>query len=253
MRPVANTGSVDHLLDTGRQRDRVAQRQVHAAPDQVEVVEGGEGEVEEIQVTGGFEPLRDLLGVVEGESPGDELVGAEAHAQGEVGAHRLADGGDQLQSEPHPVLEVAAVLVVPEVGERRHELAGQGAVAELQLHPVEPALAGMGGAAGEVIDHLTDVLDLHGLGRLAVEHVRDGRGGPDGQPGQAAAALLPVVVQLGEDAGVVGVDRPGEPPVGRDDLRSEGLDEVLVGAVGGVDGLLFGDDQAGPARARAAR
>ena len=92
--------------------------------------------------------------------------------------------------------------------------------------------------------HLVDVLDLHGLGRLAVEHVGDGRGRPHRQPGKAAAALLPVVVELGEDARVVLVDRPGELLVAGDHLGLEGLDEVLVGPVGRVHRLLLGDDEA---------
>ncbi len=205
------------------------------------------GEVEVVQLPRGLQALGDLLGVVQGQPPGDHLVGAQTHAQGEVGAHRLAHGRDGLQGEPQPVLELAPVLVAPVVGQRRHELPHQRAVPELQLHPVEAALAHVHRRLGEIRLHLVDVLDLHDLGRLAVEHVGHRRGRPNRQPRQAAAALLPVVVELGEDAGVVLVHRPGEPLVAGDDLRPEGLDEVLVGPVGGMHRLLLGDDEARPA------
>ncbi len=233
-----------HRLDAGRQRDRVAERQMHRAAHQVEVVEGGEGEVEVVHKSGGLDPLGDLLGVLQIEAAGDELVGAQAHAQGEVGARRaFRTAVDHLEGKAHAIVEAAPVLVAAEVGERRHELPRQGAVPELQLHAVEPALANVHGRPGEVLGDLADVLDLHGLGRLPVEHVRDGRGRPHRQAGEAAAALLAVVVELGEDAGVVPVDFPGELLVAGDDLRMEGLDQVLVGPVGGVHRLLLGDDE----------
>ena len=81
------------------------------------------------------------------------------------------------------------------------------------------------------------------FGRLPVEHVRDRRRCPDRQSGETAAALLPVVIELREDAGVVRVDRPGQLLVSGDDLGMEGLDQVLVRPVGRVDRLLLGDDE----------
>ena len=159
---------------------------------------------------------------------------------------------DHLEREAHAVVEAAAVLVAAEVGERRHELPRQRAVAELQFHAVEAALAHVHCRAGEVVDDLADVLDLHGLGRLPVEHVRDGRRRPHRQAGKAAAALLAVVVELGEDARVVPVDFAGELLVAGDHLGMEGFDEPLVGPVGGMHRLLFGDDEP-RAAARAGR
>jgi hypothetical protein len=43
---------------------------VHGRADQVEVIEGGQGQVDEINLAGGFQSLRDPLGVVQGKPPG---------------------------------------------------------------------------------------------------------------------------------------------------------------------------------------
>ena len=59
--------------------------------------------------------------------------------------------------------------------------------------------------------------------------------------------LAAVVVDLGEDRHVVGVDRVGDAPVAGDDRRVEPVDELLVGPVGRMGRVLLGDDQAGPA------
>jgi len=217
---------------------------VHRPPDQVEVVERRESEIEVVELPGRLQPLRDLLGVFKRQPSGDHLVGAEAHAHGEVATHRLTDRRDHLQREPHAVVEPASVLIGAEVRKRRHELPGQGAVAELELHPVESAFADMDRRQREMSDDLPDVLELHDFGSLPVHDVGNGRRGPHRQPRQNPAALLPVVVDLGEDACVIGMDRPRKPLVPRDDLRPEGFHEVLVGTVGRVHRLLLCDDQA---------
>ena len=91
----AEYGKLYLLADACRQRDGVTERGVHGAFNQVEVVEGGYGEVEEVEEAGRFIFLADLLDVGQVQAAGDHLVGAHADTDGEVVAHRLADRLDK--------------------------------------------------------------------------------------------------------------------------------------------------------------
>ena len=70
--------------------------------------------------------LLDHLGHVdafgEAEAADYILVGANPHADDEVRAHGAAHRLQQVEREAHPVLETAAVFVVPQIGGRRLEL-----------------------------------------------------------------------------------------------------------------------------------
>ncbi len=65
-----------HLFDARGQRHSVAQGHVHGTADQVQVVEGGERQVEVVEVARGLHPLGNLLGVLQIEAARDEFVGA---------------------------------------------------------------------------------------------------------------------------------------------------------------------------------
>ena len=67
------------------------------------------------------------------------------------------DRFDHLQREPHSVLGVAAVLVVPAVGDRGEELVNEVAVGAVDLQHLE---AGLVGPAGGRRPHLYKLFDL---------------------------------------------------------------------------------------------
>src|SRR4030042_1791555 len=60
----------------------------------------------------------------------------------------------------------------------------------------------------------------------------------------AAVALSAVVVQLGEYLRFILGDGAADFTVAVDSLRFPGIDELFIGVVGGMDGLLLGDDKA---------
>src|SRR4030042_243443 len=60
----------------------------------------------------------------------------------------------------------------------------------------------------------------------------------------AAVALSAVVVQLREYLRFILVDGAADFTVAVDSLRFPGIDELFIGVVGGMDGLLLGDDKA---------
>ncbi len=242
----AEDRDLELLAHPGGERNGVAQGGVHGAFDQVEVVKGGDGEVHEIDQAAGLEGGADLLHLGEIETAGDHLVGAHAHAEGEVLADRLAHRLDEHQGRPQAVLQAAAELVLAVVGQGREELAGQARMAELQLDAVEAPLAHVLGAEGKIAGDLFDVLDLHRLGGLAEEDVGNRRGGPDRPAGETAVPLLAVVVELGEDLGVVLMDVVGDLLEPGDHLGVVDVDQLLVGHVGGMHRQFLGDDQTGP-------
>ena len=55
------------------------------------------------------------------------------------------------------------------------------------------------------------------------------------------------MVDLGEDRHPVTVHRLGDPPVAGDHVTVEAVDQLLVGPVGRMGGVLLGDDQPGAA------
>ena len=90
-------------------------------------------------------------------------------------------------------------------------------------------------------------MGLDRLGDLAEERVGHGAGSPHRQARVHARRLAAVVVDLGEDGHVVGVDGLGDAPVAGDDPGVEAVDELLVRPVGDVGGVLLGDDEPGTA------
>ena len=160
----------------------------------------------------------------------------------------VAHGVDDLEQEPGPVGQRPAVGVLPGVGGGGQEAAHDRGVRALELDAVEPTLHAVAGHQGVPVDDLGDLLELDRLGDLAEQGIGHRARRPHRQPGVHAGRLTTVVVDLGEDGHVVGVDPLGDAPVSVDDLGPEPVDELLVRPVGRVGRVLLGDDQAGARR-----
>ena len=94
-----------------------------------------------VELVVGRQVRRDALEVVRGVTALRHLVARYPHADGPVAANLLADGIDDLEGEVQAALEVAAILVVPGVGERRQELRDRAAVRAVDLGAVDAGLA----------------------------------------------------------------------------------------------------------------
>ena len=68
-----------------------------------------------------------------------ELVTAQPQADRVVRSHRGADGGNDLEQEAEPVLEVSAVVVSSGVGRGRQELVDEVAVRAVDLDSPKPS------------------------------------------------------------------------------------------------------------------
>src|SRR5690606_20107178 len=88
--------------------------------------------------------------VVAGPSAFHPVGGGDAGEQGPVGGPHLADGLGDLQQQPDPVVEAAAVAVGAVVDEGRVELVGQVAVGEVEFDDVEAGGFRAAGGCGEV-------------------------------------------------------------------------------------------------------
>ena len=179
--------------------------------------------------------------------PVDELVAAEPHAEGQTRADRPAHRGDQVEQQAGAVRERPAVLVGAPVGGRREEPAHDRAVRALELDAVEAALGAPLGHVGVARHDGRDLAVVDGLGDLAEQRVGDRRRGPHRQARVHRRGLAAVVVDLGEDRRAVAVHGLGDAPVARQHVGVEPVDQLLVRPVGGVGGVLLGDDEPGTA------
>ena len=84
----------------------------------------------------------------------DVFVLADTEIDGHIVSHRLTDGFDDLEREPHAILERTTVLVSALIGERREERARQVAVRTMDEHHVEPCVAKANSRIGELLNHL---------------------------------------------------------------------------------------------------
>ncbi len=169
------------------------------------------------------------------------------HAERPPGADRRADRGDHLQQQPGAVGQRPAVPVGALVRGRGQEAPDDRGLRALQFHAVEPALGAVPGDAGVAGHDLRDLVRLHRLGHLAEQRVGDRAGRLHREPGVHPGGLAAVVVQLGQDRDPVRVHRVREAPVAGDHLGPVALDQLLVGPVRRVGGVLLGDDQPGTA------
>ena len=108
--------------------------------------------------------VRDVVGVA---AAGDEVVAAYAYGQRDVGADDLADGRQRLYEEAGAAVDVAAVLVGAQVGQRGEELPVEVAGVRLYLYAVEAGLEGVGGGLGLPLNELVYLLDRQ-LARISM-------------------------------------------------------------------------------------
>ena len=239
---------VDGGPDGTRDEQRVAGRDLHAGLDHVQRGRGHPDRgVDVVDLPGGLDHAGHGHGVVDPRAALDELVTADAHAEGPVAADGGADGVDDLEQQAGPVGQRPAVGVGAAVGGGGEEAAHDRGVGALELDAVEPPGHAVGGDGGVAVDDLGDLVGLDRLRHLAEQRVGDGARRPHRQSGVHGGRLAAVVVDLGEDRHAVGVHGVGDPPVAVDHLGVEAVDQLLVGPVRRVGRVLLGDDEAGPA------
>src|SRR5205085_12621310 len=125
-----------------------------------------------------------------------------------------------------PVLERAAPLVSAAVELGAEELAGQVAVAEVDLDGVEPAVRNYSRGVAEVLGDAVDVVRGHATSALhgeRAEHRRRRQAAMAGRSGYGAG-----VAYLGGDGRTFCVHHSGELPQARDGLLGE--DDRVGGA-----------------------
>ena len=230
--------------DAGLGADRLGEGHVVAGVDRGDVLLGGDaagGAVDQVDLAGGLEHFRDLDGVGQGVPAGGPVGAGQAHPERQLVGPFGAGGLDDLHQHPAAALEVAAVLVVAGVGQRREEGVHQVAVGGVQLDQLEPGQAAHPHGGGELLD---DALDFGcaecGRGGVAVGE-GDGAGADRlpaalgdrdwlaAVPGAADAGLAPGMAELdGGDGAAMGDD------------AGEAAEQVLVRRVVGAQAL-FGD------------
>ena len=117
----------------------------------------------------------------------------------------------------------------------------------LEFDTVEAASDAVPGHCGVSIDDLGNFVELDGFGDLAEQRVRHGARCPHRQPRVHRRGLSAVVIDLGQDRHAVDMDGIGDLAVAVDHVGVEAMDELLVGPVRRVGGVLLGDDEPGPA------
>ena len=244
----ADDWQLDRLADGRRDEQRVAGRHVHRRLDheQRRRCHADRG-VDVIDLAARLHHPGDGDRLVDRRAALDQLVAAEADPQRQPVADHPPHRRDELQQQPGPVLERAAVAVGTPVGGGGEEPAHDRRVAALQLDAVEATLGAVLGDGGVAGDDLVDLGGGHRLGHLPEQRVGHRRRGPDRQPGVHRRRLSPVVVDLGEDRHPVPVDGLGDAEVPGDHVAVEAVDQLLVRPVGGMGRVLLGDDEAGAA------
>ena len=139
------------------------------------------------------------------------LLGGEADAEQEVAATALPDPLDDLLQEPSPVLERAAVLVVPAVGVRREELGDEVAVRSVDLDAVVAEVAQVDRALDERLDQLFDLVVRERVGYRRSPLRAEGGGRDQRVVGFAADVLAAEVDELRRDQRAMLVDELGPP------------------------------------------
>ena len=202
-----------------------------------------------------LEPLADLDGLLERvpvAHPRIDVAQVLARADLElhvvVVAHLAPDRSNDLEREARPVLERAAVLVLPVVDRRREELRDQVAVAAVDLDPVRAGLARAARALRERVDDLVDLRVRHPLALEPVQRL------PLVGRREALLVLDPRNValtarerDLDDVAAVVLVDAADELAVERDQLVAVDVRVVRHDQPARVDGRVRRDDRPDPA------
>src|SRR5688572_27318832 len=150
-------------------------------------------------------PPRDLQSLLESEPTGEEVFDAQTEDDGEV-RHLCFDTSQDVQAEPGPILQGAAVLVGPGVLSGGKELRDKVPVSPVQLDEIEACPARVARSIDEGLCRLLDACfaDLRWHYRLGLHLVDGGRNrgrgdgclARDGTAGPGAA-----VTELDRDAG----------------------------------------------------
>ena len=166
--------------------------------------------VDEIDQAGLRQPRRDRDAFLAREAAVPVLVAHHPDADGKVLADPLADRAQNLEAEPHAVLDRAAIGVRALVGRGRPELIDEMPVA-FELHPIEARFLHALGALGIGPDDAGDVPVLHDLREGAMRGLAHVRGGDHRQPvGLAPARAASEMRDLDHHGGALRMDIVGE-------------------------------------------
>src|SRR5215469_4958191 len=136
-----------------------------------------------------------------------ELFGREAHAEREALAAGRTYAGDDLQQEPHAVLEAAAVVVVAPVQVRREKAVDQVAVSPVHLYAIHTRHLRESSTGHERLLYLSDLGSGQRVRRFAGVGVCDRRGGNGLLGAQEGVVVAARMVELQEHLRAVFVHR----------------------------------------------
>ena len=174
-------------------------------------------------------------GILDGEAVRLIVGAAQADGHREVRAHLLPHVPHDLDVDPHPVLQAAAVEVGAVVGGGGEEVCQQVSVGAVDLHQFKARHLGPEGRVAEGVDDVLDLLDGqhmgHRLDAVLIPQLGPGNGGGRAD-GLGAQELLPAaVLDLDGRDGALLPDvlrQPGE----AGDVLVAGDAQVAVGGLG---------------------
>ena len=209
-----------HSADLARVVLLPAPLEVHRGMDEGVMDAGGDAHV--VEVDQPLEVADDLLHLVDLEVPRPEGGGVDPVPHERLPANRAADGVHRLDRKREPRFMGAAPPVGALVVERRQELPGEVAVAQVKLDAVEARCHRAAGGRGVGVDELEDLLLGHRLRRrpareLSERHLARGERVP-ARVERRARVLLgerqpahPGVPELNGELRPLRVDRLGNP------------------------------------------
>ena len=118
----------------------------------------------------------------------------------------------------------------------------------LQFNAVKATFGTMFGDKCVTRDDLINFCVSDSFGNFAKEGIGNRRRCPHRKATEHAAGLTSVVVDLGKNWNAMTMDSIGDALVARDHVAMKTVNQFLVGPVGGVGAVLFGDDESGAAR-----
>ena len=121
-------------------------------------------------------------------------------------------------------------------------------MAALQFNAVEATFGTMFGNGDVARNDLINFCVRDSFWNFAKEGIGNRRRCPHRKTTEHAAGLTTVVIDLGKDRHAMTMNRIGDALVARDHVAVKSVNEFLVGPVGGVRAVLFGDDEPGAAR-----
>ena len=225
MRPKATTGRSEACLERLVEGPEEALRHGRGWDLHPEAGERAGVAVEVVHEPGRLERLGHAQPVVEAVAEGRVLVEADADAQGNARAHRLAERLEDLDGQPHPLLERAAIRVGALVEVGRGEAAQQPVVGDLDLDPVEPRGHHVAAGCREPVDGRADVAQVHGARRVAARRLGHLGGRPE-HLGRLAERGVPRVGDLADHARALAMDLVHDAPVRLDPGLLPGPDVV---------------------------